>query len=250
MNTSLRQDVSVGHDSCAIALTSQGQAGCALEMEPGSEEWVEAVRAGLFLPIELTGDRGGTCVRILVEEPLSAEEEQEWIDHFAGTLVVDDGQLVVCGSTDFLDEQLFADTDMTQTLQVRPGVYRVDVYSCFVGINGPGYALGQWVAHGGAPLGAWFRRTRPGVSFPLWLRMHCYDEPGADPGCEQDWVHADRRQLDLDDAEHIFWVDFIIRLTRQGPTAIPSLNEDGFVPTTVEPRLLSRCPLGLEARLG
>ena len=250
MRSSFRRDVTVGHDSCVFALTSVKQAGCALELEPGSAPWVEAVQRGDFLPVGLAGDRGGTCVRLLIETPLSGQEEEEWVDQFSGRLTVPDGRLVVCGSTDFLDEQLFTDTDMVQELEVPDGSYRVDVYACFVGINGPLLDSGAREAEGLEQVGAWFRRTRPGRRFPLWLRLHCYNDPAADPGHECRWENSDREAGDLDQDEETSWVDFIVRLTQQEEPSGPTpLDEDGFVPIGVNPRLLERCPLGLKARL-
>lgn len=250
MQASFRRDVSVGHDSCAVVLTSAAQAGCCLELEPGSPPWVAAVQQGQFLPIGLAGDRGGTCVRVLLETSLSPEEEAEWADSCSGRLIVADGRLMVCGSTDFLEENLFGESDMIQDLAVPSGTYQVDIYTCFVGINGPPLNTEARAAVGLEPVGAWFRRTRPGKRFPLWLRLHCYNDPAADPGEELRWQNSQREASDLDADESTSWADFIVRLTlREAASELTPLDEDGFVPVAVRPRMLQRCPLGLKARL-
>jgi hypothetical protein len=71
---SFRRDVSVGHDSHAISLTSRTKQGCCESLKPGSPGWVGAVGRGEFLPISLDGDRGGTSVRVLLERPLDEEQ--------------------------------------------------------------------------------------------------------------------------------------------------------------------------------
>ena len=137
------RNISVSHDARCFALTTTSKAGLCAELVPGSEPWQEAVSRGAFLPIALKGDRGGTAVRVLIQRDLSPQEEMEWVHRETATLDISDGRLVVCGSLDFLCEQYFPASDMVRTMSVPPGVYRLDLYSLYVGINGPAFSSAE-----------------------------------------------------------------------------------------------------------
>jgi len=222
-----RADVSVYNESLLFVIASKSLGGRDCAQEPGSDEWTALVRAGIFLPVMLNGDKG-VNVRVIVNDDLTPEEAAEACAHVAGRLRVRDGRLALLGGSEYLDGEE-ADESM-EVVKVPKGDYRMDVHACFAGVNGPYLpAFEEHVLKG--PVADWFRRTRPGVDVPRWLADHC-----GPPACG---AHVDPPE----------YLDFIVRLTPwDGPTKVepPELDEQGcLVPTPVRPE---RCPVGIVMR--
>ncbi len=102
----------------------------------------------------------------------------------------------------------------------------------------------------GERLGAWLRRTRPGVELPDWARYLCIADPTEDPGHQADW----KGQPMPDDSAMKEYVHFLLHLRPQGPpeekprkAADLALDRGWFV-ETMGARRPERCPLGLFAR--
>jgi hypothetical protein len=149
---------------------------------------------------------------------------------------------------------------------VPKGDYRLDVHTCLASVNGPDIDWGNYEIDEGKPgatrarqrggplvsepIGAWFRRTRPGTPLPVWLRLHCSGDPRADPGheAEYDGLDYDHEAQKLGSI-----VDFILQLTPADkapsvPTRRP-FNADGYVPLLRTYSLPRHCPVGLIARI-
>ncbi len=186
-------------------------------------------------------------MRVLIERELSPQEEQEWVYQDTATLDVSIGRLAVCGSLDFLCEQYSTGSEMVRTMSVAPGVYRVDLYSLYVGINGPAFNSVE-TSPSGIPLGTWFRETRGNTEFPLWLRRKCEENPALDPGFESCWKDPKRILQDVAEESETTWIEFIVKLTRCSQVCPVQLDENGFIAAGHGTRNLSSCPLGARMR--
>jgi hypothetical protein len=138
----------------------------------GDSEAIEAlVRQGVCLPLCFPGD----CAfdrAIVVVGNLSEQEESEWIGRISSKLNVPCGKLmVVCGggATEDFEGALSGKgysgfTDYFDVVEVPPGEYLVEVYAFVSSMTVDFYFEDD------EPLEEWFRRTRPGMELPKWLR--------------------------------------------------------------------------------
>jgi hypothetical protein len=260
MSNSLRRDVSVYNEATGFLITSVGLSGRDCNCESDTRQWQELVQDGVFLPVSLVQDNG-PIFRVIVNDSLTEQEEAECVDHFAWKLLIPDGRLALIGGCEYLwgeDSEEFM-----KVLEVPPGEYRADVYTCFTGINGPDLYWGNYEVDAGQegatnakssggplrsePVGAWFRRTRPQEEFPQWLVEHAHEDPRSDPGHEQFWYDYDGPLYEDDGPEYI---DFIIQLTPMDkapslPDTLPVL-EDGWIPEEINLQLPDKCPRGLQ----
>jgi hypothetical protein len=272
---SFRQDLEIRHDARGFVLASSSLAGRDCRCESGDPRWLALVAEGIFLPVEMSTKRGATVLRVLLGKELSAQEQEECYDRFAWRLRIPDGQFtLIGGGREYLTDSGRADAagtaglapgetfkdegylvrgwgDPIAVLGVPPGDYRVDLHACFTGVNGPDY-IGEDCRDPQIipePLGAWFRRTRPGLDLPAWIWLACYEDPGSDPGHEEEY---DDETFDYDAvderAQRSTCYDYIVQLTplEKAPALphSPPLLDEGWVPTQVQPRLLEKCPLG------
>jgi hypothetical protein len=213
----------------------------------GGTKYRQLVEEGIFLPIRMTTKQGGTRLRVLLNEGLSLKEEEEWIDHFAWKLLIPDGELaLIGGGYDYLNGKR---DKYVSFLNVPPDEYRVDIYVCFWGVNGPTlYEEWRNAKLIPLPIAQWFRKTRPDEPLPPHLKIHCSEDPESDPGHEEEYESEDFDYDEIDE-ECESQVDFIVQLTPlQGaealPPAMPELD-GGFIPTEIHPRKIAKCPRGL-----
>lgn len=258
-----RLDISVYNEATGFLITSQGLAGYKFDDEPASHQWQQLVREGVFLPVSLVSDNGPTF-RVILNDTLTAQEKEECVDHFSAKLLIPDGKLALIGGCEYIWGE--DSEEYMEVLDVPPGKYRVDVYTCFTGINGPSLYWGNYEFDAGQPgatnakdsggplqsepVGAWFRRTRPQEDFPKWLVEHCYEDPRSDPGHEQFWYDYEDVYQDDDDAPG--FVDFIVQLrtldTVPPPSNIVPILEEDWIPTEINLQLPPKCPRGLPVR--
>ncbi len=234
-----RIDLNVYNEATGFMIASKGLGGRDFsEVEADDEVWNAAVEEGIFLPFSLVQD-DPFVIRVVLDEPLSAEESAEWVGVSRHRLRVDDGILAVIGGG---PEYLWGEDmdEFTRFLEIPPGDYLAEVYTYLQGVNGP-HCLDA--AGPDEPLGTFFRRTHPGRPFPPWLRNDCADDPGLDPGHEEQWEDAEAD----DEADFPLYVDFLLRLTPlvQAPES-PRL-ENGWFPESLGARKPDRCPIGLIA---
>lgn len=250
----MRTEVSVYNEATGFVITSKNIGGMDFDgIDNPSSEWREAVANGIMLPISLVQD-DSIGVSIVVDEPLTAHEDDNWVDHWTGRLVIDDGVLTITGGSEYLQGEEM--DEYTEYVPILPGEYQADFYTYLPGVNGY-YTLqaipksADSFGGGKEPYGAYFRRTRPSEEFPLWLQQECFDDPDQDPGHESEWDEDGN----ADDSDGPIYLDFLLHLT---PVArltaeqlpIPSApidRETGWVPQSVQPRKPALFPIGLLA---
>jgi hypothetical protein len=234
-----RTDLEVYNEATGFMIASAGLCGGDYSsVDPGDERWLDAVRDGVFLPFELVQD-DPFILRVVLDEPLNVQEQAEWVGCTRHKLRVPDGRLVVIGGgVGYLEGEDM--TDFTCFLDVPPGDYLAELYTYFHGINGE-YCLDG--AGPPEPIGAYFRRTRPGEPFPLWLHNECAEEPEADPGHEDEWMDAEEDY----DSEQPPYVGFLLRLSPL--TEVPELPpmRDGWFAIGSGARRPEVCPVGVVA---
>src|SRR5262249_46652661 len=154
-------------------------------VESEDKEWRQAIKDGVFLPFELVQD-DPFIMRVVLDEPLNGQEQDEWVAVTRHKLRIPDGRLVVIGGG---PEYLWYKDmeDFIRFLDVPAGDYLAEVYSYYHGVNGS-FCLDKVKPR--EPIGTYFRRTRPGQPFPLWLRNECVDDPEADPGHDEEWENV------------------------------------------------------------
>jgi hypothetical protein len=242
-----RTDVNIYNEATGFTITSKSLGGRDFSPWDSSDpEWREAMREGLFLTAELVQD-DSFGVRVVADEPLTEEEQAQWVDHWAAKLLITDGILTISGGIEYLwGEEM---EDYTQYVPVAPGVYRVDFYTYIPGVNG--WHCLRAAPEGEEPFGAYFRRTRPGEAFPYWLQADCYEEPEQDPGHEAEWEEEPE-----EDEDSPGYIDFLLHLTPlerlppdeappAPPLGDPEAEDGGWIPIVVAPRKPGIFPTGL-----
>ncbi|MFM7577478.1 MAG: hypothetical protein ACKO5Q_11150, partial [Microcystaceae cyanobacterium] len=207
-------------------------------------EWVRVKKA--FLPLDLYQD-DGYSVRVQMQ-PLTPQEEQEWVARARWYLDLSQGKMVISGIADeeedaFLTLPIAADSAEVGGafqcyVEVPPGLYQVEIYSFAPGdlstawqqITGDGFFP---TSPGIEPelLPDYFKRTRPGQEAPPWIALELTEDSQVKQQC-----YEQLRDLD--------YLNFIIRLTPELedlPTV--EINENASVQW--ELRKPALCPLGI-----
>jgi hypothetical protein len=130
-------------------------------------------------------------------------------------------------------------------VKVSPSSYLAEVFVYLPCVNA--YHGLQTVKGKKEPMGAYFRRTRPGEPFPQWLKRRCVEDPSEDPGHEREWRESDL-DADEDRESGLQYIDMLLRLSPL-PTNPPVPPKKFWFPPWVAPRKPSRCPLGLVAKI-
>ena len=228
----MRRDMHVPNESDGFVFTSAGMHGKGIS--PGDRDWAEAVRHCALLPLAVESEDAAS-VRIVVDEPLCAAEQGEWVGVVRSGLRVPDGKLALCGGSVYLLEKQPWTEEFVRIVEVPAGDYRATLY-CYA--SAPNGRLCAERAGPEEPLGAWFRRTRSGQAMPSWLHNLCIHDPSLDPGHHKQWKRAT-----LKPGRPV--VDFLLHL-ESGRDEISSapLNPEGVMDAT-ECRKPDPFPLGI-----
>ena len=244
----LRQDIHVYNEATGFAIAALKLAGKG--MEDGDKKWMKAVNDGLLMPSSLYQD-DPFCIRVVAGDALTAQESEEWVGRVDWQLKLADGKLCISGGAEWLyegyDRTEAQDDNFLRIVELPPGSYRATLYTYLSGVNGSACLDGLAGGHGKAePLGQWFRRTRPGESFPEWLVYRCVAYPDTDPGHEIEWQnHA------LPDTGTMpEFVGFLLHLEPAELPAAPgkARTTGGWFSDSESARKPERCPAGLLAK--
>jgi hypothetical protein len=222
----MRKDVYVYNDSGGMSVLSSSVVERVID--DGREDDGAFVRAHEAILGSLVGD-DSFIARVVVNEPLSAAEEGEWIAHYRWALKVPCGKLIVAGGFDpdtlgqWVEE---GEHEGVQAVEVPPGHYIADVYTYLHSMNGRVITGQEWKEK----LGGWFRRDHPGRAFPSWVAGELSRSPEDDPGHEEQWqdlaasVSAGKLAVETDPLD---WIKFLIHLRPFDAAAELTEPEDG-----------------------
>jgi len=214
------------------------------QLRGGGDALRRARKAVLVLPLALQNRPAGFTAQVVLG-PVSAQQEAEWVGRLAGRLKIPCGCLVI-GEIDelFRDPAQEPREILVAHVAVPPGEYLVEVFALLPGpeawdlfSSGEGYRFASPGGGRGEPIGTYFRRTRPGVPFPDWLRQHLCEEPDDDPGHVPEWEHA-RYESPRDYLGHV------IRLSPSGETGGDGSRQRGPW-LQFKRRKPALCPLGI-----
>lgn len=192
-------------------------------------------------------------LRIVVDEPLSADEESQWLSRASWRIDTSDGRLLVMGGFD--PDVLGSWRDETggnedgrgvAVVEARPGSWRVDVYAHAGSMNGR-----QILREADEKPGAAFRRSHPDRPFPLWLAKMLEFSAEEDPGYEELWrdlqasVESGRLAVDSDD---VGTIGFLVHLTPWTETA-QEAPEGGWFTRNAGHRVPVTFPIGVTSNV-
>jgi len=213
----MRKDLHIYNEATGFVITSKSLNGRLKKpIVNGPDDWRAEVMRGTFIPLSLAQD-DPINVRVVVDEPLTAQEEDEAWDRFDAMLAVPDGKLAVIGGAEYLEEPS-ADhiKEYGQLLKIPAGNYAATVLTYYHSPNALIYPE--------IDMAAFFNETRRKKKAPLWI-----DEDADD---ETDYISF---------VLHLRLVDSIV------DNPIP-IGEEGWVPEEVNMRRPDLCPLGLVSK--
>lgn len=230
----MRLDLAIPNESDAFIFTSAALRGRGIS--PGDREWTEAIRRGEILPLAIESEDPAN-VRVVIDEPLSAAEQAEWVGVVRAGLSVPEGRLVLAGGVVYVLEKADWAEEHARVVSVPPGDYAATLY-CYASAPNGRWCLDE--ARADEPLGAWFRRAHAGQEMPAWLHNLCLHDPSVDPGHRAQWKRAQEKRGGA-------VVDFLLHLeTARGPLPLPPASDEGVF-AAGECRRPRDFPIGLPA---
>lgn len=243
----MRRDVYIENDSGGFSVIAHDALAAIIEDQRSDDRrFVTAYKA---LLLELYGD-DSLPVRIVVDEPLQPDEEQQWLARASWRIDSADGKLLVMGGFDpdvmewWKDEgNGTADGRGVAVAEVPTGSLRVDIYAHTGSMNGRVILS----AHHDSKPGAAFRASHPGRAFPLWLAKMLEFSGEEDPGHEDAWrnvkqsVESGALAIDLEGGAAIGFLVHVQRLT--SPIGDPP--DSGWFALDAGRRVPETFPIGL-----
>jgi len=213
----MRKDLHIYNEATGFVITSKSLNGRLKKpIVNGTDDWRSEILRGTFIPLSLAQD-DPVNVRVIVDEPLTEQEESEAWDRFEAMLAVPDGKLAIVGGGEYVEEQT-ADyiKDYGQLLKIPAGNYAATILTYYHSPNALIYPE--------IDMAAFFQRTRPKKKMPRWIEGDVDDET--------DYISF---------VLHLRPVDAIV------DNPIP-IGEEGWVPEMVDMRQPELCPLGLVSK--
>jgi hypothetical protein len=241
----MRQDVYVENDSGGLSILASSVVDRVIADGRARDASFSAAHEAVLVRLE--GD-DSFIARVVADEPLTAEEQEQWICRIRTQLKVPCGRLLICGGFDPRSLGEFRETGPSsgvREVRVPPGEYRVDVYTQLPTMTGR-ILRERW----DEKIGAWFRREHRSRLFPSWLAGEVARAPEDDPGHEKEWgklkasVMAKKLRIETSVLD---WVGYVIHLQAPGTKAELSPTDRGWFGTDVGFRRPARFPLGLPA---
>ncbi len=241
----MREDVYIENDSGGMSLLSSSVLeeviDDARDNDGGFVNNHEAILASLV------GD-DSFIARVVVGEPLTADEQEQWITHYRWALKVPCGKLLVCGGfdPDVLGEWLErGDHTGVRKVEIPKGHYVVDAYAYLHSMNGRVILEQEWQEN----LGAWFRRDHPGRAFPAWVAGELAMFNEEDPGHEKEWrdlASSVRAGALTIETQPLDWIGFLFHLQPFDPNVeLTPPEEDSWFGAGQGLRRPARFPLGI-----
>lgn len=134
----IRKDVYIYNESRGFVITCKSVAARA-SRKSKRENWGRLLAQGSLIALELYQD-GPFVVRIVVDEPLTSEEESLWIDRVGAKLHLPKAGLALCGGRDYVDDPQDEDNEAVEIVPVPAGTYAALVH-CYW--TGPGWLRGR-----------------------------------------------------------------------------------------------------------
>jgi hypothetical protein len=247
----MRRDVYLENDSGGFSVLAADAVDAIIEDQRSDDfKFVQDRKAML---IELYGD-DSMVVRAVVDEPLTADEEAQWLARYTWEIDSTDGRMLVMGGFDpdvlsWWKEGSSADhTDGrgVGAVSAAPGKWRVDVYAHVGSMNGR-----VILDEAGEKAGAAFRRHHNGRAFPLWLANMLDFSGEDDPGYEELWkdpkasMKAGKLAIDMDSGDA---VGFLVHFTRS-TTSVGEPPEEIWIGRSENSRIPATFPLGLRSEV-
>jgi hypothetical protein len=241
----VRRDVYIQNDSGGFSVLAADAADDIIT--DGRTDDMRFVTGHKALLLELYGD-DSMPVRIVINEPLTGDEEAQWLGRATWRIDTSDGRLLVMGGFDpdvlasWKEEEADNGSGGVAVIDAQPGSWRVDVYAHVGSMNGR-----EILRELGDAPGSAFRRGHPGRALPLWLAKMLEFSSEDDPGFEDLWadvkaaVDAGRLEVDVDGGDAI---GFLVHFTRSDGSA-DAPPEGGWFARDAEARLPETFPLGL-----
>lgn len=242
----MRRDVFITNDSGGLSIVAADA--LAAIIADGRADDASFVAQFKAMLLELHGD-DSMPVRIVVDEPLTADEGAQWLAHATWRLDTTDGRLLVMGGFDpdvmssWLDETGGTTDDRTvAVIDARPGAWRVDVYAHVGSMNGRAV-----LNDGPEKPGLLFRRAHNERALPLWLAKMLEFSGDDDPGHEDLWadlksnIASGALKVDFESGDA---VGFLVHVTPFSG-AVGAMPDGGWFARDANARIPSPFPLGL-----
>lgn len=245
----MRRDVYIQNDSGGFSVLAADAVDAIIE--DGRDDDARFVNEHKAMLIELYGDDSMT-VRMVVDEPLTAEEEAQWLARYTWQIETTDGRMLVMGGFDpdvlsswKEDNDASGDGGGIGEVVASPGKWRVDVYAHVGSMNGRAILTEETDEKPGAA----FRRSHGERAFPLWLAKMLEYSGEDDPGHEGLWTDAkaSMESGDLEiDVEGGDAIGFLVHFTRAtGDAGKPP--EGAWIGRSANSRIPTVFPLGLRS---
>ena len=241
----MRRDVYIENDSGGFSVLAADAVDAIIEDQRSDD--LQFVAGHKAMLLELYGD-DSLPVRIVVDEPLTADEEAQWLARASWRIDTSDGRMLVMGGFDpdvlswWADAGADGDGRGIGAFSAAPGCWRVDVYAHVGSMNGRAI-----LDEAGERPGAAFRRSHAGRAFPLWLTHMLQFSGDDDPGFESLWndvkgsMAAGSLAVDTDGADPI---GFLVHITRFDGKALTE-PESGWFDRDANARVPAVFPVGL-----
>jgi len=240
----MRRDVYIENDSGGFSVLA-ADAVEAIIADQRSDDF-QFVAGHKALLLELYGD-DSLPVRIVVDEPLTPDEEAQWLARASWRIDTSDGRMLVMGGFDpdvlswWNDAGAAGDGRGIGAFSAAPGCWRVDVYAHVGSMNGRAI-LDEATERPGAA----FRRSHEGRAFPLWLTHMLQFSGDDDPGFESLWkdvkasIAAGNLTVDTEGADPI---GFLVHVARFGGDELTE-PESGWFDRDANARIPDVFPVG------
>jgi len=241
----MRRDVYIENDSGGFSVLAADAVDAIIEDQRSDDFQFVAGHKALLL--ELYGD-DSLPVRIVVDEPLTSDEEVQWLARASWRIDTTDGRMLVMGGFDpdvlswWKDAGGDGDGRGIGAFSTAPGSWHVDVYAHVGSMNGRAILDENAERPGTA-----FRRSHPGRPFPLWLAKMLQFSGDDDPGFESLWqdvkgsIAAGTLDVDVEGPDPIGFLVHVMPLAESKLTE----PESGWFDREANARMPAVFPVGL-----